>query len=475
MVPDRPPNPSLNPIVASSLTCGRRIVNFRRVVPGLQFAPVTQQTADRIRHHAPVGGHTGTRASLALLLVLSGPLACSSSSAIPKAPAQRTALAVPADDPRVAPLQEALDAFVARTGAPGATLGLVFPDGRTLALVSGVSDRERRIPLARDAKLLAGSVGKTFVSAVALQLVSERRLELDAPISRWFGNEPWFARLPNAKDITVRQLMRHTSGLVRYEFQPAFGAAIKADLQRVWTPLERLSYIFDLKPPFAAGEGWVYSDTNYIVLGMIIERITGKAYDDELSRRLLRPLRLDGIIVANRPDLPGIANGYAGPKNELGGFDATLDSRGVLKVNPQLEWTGGGVASTALDLARWGWLLYEGHAFPPNLLPAMLDSVPAQLGPNTRYGLGVIIRETSLGTALGHSGFFPGYATELLYVKSRRTSAALQVNRSDPYPRGMNAFLVEAIQKTTPALSRAPAGADVSNGPPRTMAAGCDL
>ena len=352
-------------------------------------------------------------------------------------------------DPRAATLrpelQRKLDSLRAAGRFPGVTLGVVLPSGASLALATGFSDTTRRVPMTSADRLLQGSVGKTYVSAVALQLVKEGTLDLDAKIERYLGREAWFARLPNARDITVRQLMTHTSGLVRYEFQPAFTAALRASPMKSWTPEERLAYVLDSKPPFAAGQGWEYSDTNYIVLGMIIERLTGRTYYDELRRRILAPLALRNTIPSDRPELPGVVNGYAGPQNDLGGFDASLVG-GRLAVNPQLEWTGGGIASTAEDLARWAKLLYEGKAFDPALLPTLLDGVPSRLGQNVRYGLGVMIHPTALGTAYGHSGFFPGYATEMRYFPTSRVAVAVQVNVTSPYPRGLVPFLVEVAR-----------------------------
>jgi D-alanyl-D-alanine carboxypeptidase len=342
-------------------------------------------------------------------------------------------------------LRPALDSLRAAQRFPGATLALALADGRTIALATGYADTARKVPLRTTDLLLQGSVGKTYVSAVAMQLVAEGRLDVDAPLARWFGSEPWFDRLPNARDITVRQLMTHTSGLVRYEFDPRATAVLRAEPMKTWTPLDRLQYLFGTRAPFAAGQGWDYSDTNYIVLGMIIERITGRPYYAELLRRVLVPLGLAHTVPSDRPDLPGLANGYAGPKNDLGGYDASLDAAGRLRVNPQFEWTGGGVASTTEDLARWGKLLYEGRAFDAALVRRMVDAaVPARLGPNVKYGLGVIVRPTALGEAWGHSGFFPGYATELLYFPELKIAAAIQVNGTDPYPRGLVPFLVRA-------------------------------
>ncbi len=265
-------------------------------------------------------------------------------------------------------------------------------------------------------------------------------------MARYLGDRPWFARLPNARAMTVRQLLTHTSGLVRYEFDPRVAAVLRAQPLKAWTPEERLSYLFDAAPPFPAGRGWDYSDTNYIVLGMILERVTGRPYDTLLRTRLLGPLGLTNTVSADRPDLPGLANGYAGPANELGGYDASLDARGRLRLNPQFEWTGGGVAGTTADLARWGKLLYEGKAFGPALLPRLVDGVPARLGPGARYGLGVMLRPTALGITWGHGGFFPGYATELLYFPEARIAAAVHVNGTDPYPRGLVPFVVGAVR-----------------------------
>ena len=104
-------------------------------------------------------------------------------------------------------------------------------------------------------------------------------------------------------------------------------------------------------------------------------------------------------------------------------------------------------ASTAHDLARWAKMIYEGKAFSPDLLPQVLEGVPApMLGRETRYGLGAIIRKTQAGTSYGHSGFFPGYATEMLYFPASRVAVAVQVNRTDPYPRGLVPFLVQVAR-----------------------------
>jgi D-alanyl-D-alanine carboxypeptidase len=366
-------------------------------------------------------------------------------AAIQQGHAQGTAAPATASDSLRARLQTMLDSLRRVGGFPGATFGITFPDGRAIGLATGMSDTALKRPMSPSDRLMQGSVGKTYVAAVALQLVHERKLDLDAPISRYLGDRPWFARLPNATSVTVRQLMNHTSGLVRYEFNPAFLTAVTREPMRDWKPEEQIAYLFDARPPFAPGEGWEYSDTNYIVLGLIIEQLTGSTYHAELRRRLLAPLGLTNTVPVEGPRVPGLAQGYAGPRNDFGGHNAMLID-GVMTINPRFEWTGGGMASTAEELARWTRLLFEGRAYDSTLFAQSLAGVPARLGPNTRYGLGVIIRDSPLGVTYAHSGFFPGYATEMLYIPSSKIAVAIQVNASDPYPRGLVPFLLAAAR-----------------------------
>jgi D-alanyl-D-alanine carboxypeptidase len=337
----------------------------------------------------------------------------------------------------VASLQRVADSARAAQKWPGLSVALVMADGRVVAAASGYADTVRKIPLTIRDRLLQGSVGKTYVAAVAMQLVDEGQLDLDAPLSRYLGHTPWLDSVPNGREATVRQIMQHTSGIVRYEFQPAVTARLRADPFKVWTPVERLRALFGTTAPFAAGKGWEYSDTNYILLGIIIERLTGRTYYQEVQRRVLDKLELRNTIPSDKRALPRVANGYAGPKNDLGGYDASIGADGLMAINPQFEWTGGGIASTTSDLARWAKLLYEGKAFPPAMLSRMLEGVPARLGGNAQYGLGVIIRPTILGPSWGHSGFFPGYATEMVYFPLSKIAVAVQVNLTDPYPRGL--------------------------------------
>ena len=339
---------------------------------------------------------------------------------------------------------------------PGATVGVVLPDGESFGLAVGYSDRDAKTPMRATDRMPAGSTGKTFAAATAMQLIKDGKISLDDKVEKYLGKESWFVRLPNAKDITVRQLMNHTSGLVRYEFKKEFTDFLTANPYKVWTPEDRLAYLFDEKPPFEAGKGWDYSDTNYIVLGMIIERVTGKNFYDEANKRFVKKFKLSDTVPQDGPELKGVVQGYAGANNPFGGKDKMIEN-GKFIVNPQLEWTGGGWASTGQDLARWAKLMYEGKAFDPSMVPVMLEGVPAKLGRDTKYGLGVIIRPTQAGTAYGHSGFFPGYMTDMMYFPDKKIAVAVQVNTSVPQDLGkpLGRVVVEIAQMIDAAGSTA--------------------
>jgi D-alanyl-D-alanine carboxypeptidase len=345
-------------------------------------------------------------------------------------------------------LQLKLDEWHKAGKFPGATLGVALANGESFGLSVGYSDRGAKTPMKSTDRMLAGSTGKTFAAATALQLIKEGKIGLDDKVEKYLGAEPWFARLPNAKDIIVRQLMNHTSGLVRYEFKDQFTKDLTANPEKTWKPAELLAYLLDEKPPFEAGKSWDYSDTNYIVLGMIIEKVSGKKFYDEANKRVVKPLKLTNTIPQDGLRLKGVVQGYAGANNPFGGKDEMI-SGGKFAINPQFEWTGGGWATTSEDLARWAKMMYEGKAYSPELLPQVLDGVAApMLGRESKYGLGVIIRKTAAGTSYGHSGFFPGYMTDMMYFPEQKIAVAVQVNTSVGRDLGkpLGRVLVEAFE-----------------------------
>lgn len=335
-----------------------------------------------------------------------------------------------------AAVQAQLDAYREASRVPGAVLAIAGADGRVEAFASGMADTARRTPMRVQDRLLMGSVGKTYVAAVALQFVREGRLELDEPVARRLGGQGWFDSLPNAGAITARHLMTHTSGLVRYEFRPEFMAAVTAHPDTVWDPRDQVRYLHGTTAPFAPGDGWDYSDTNYLVLALLLEAIAGQPIDALIAERLLRPLGLSATIPSDARRLPGVVQGYAGAANPFGGRDAMLDD-GVMLINPQFEGAGGGYAASASDAAQWGAHYFSGAPFGEALLrEASAGTVARALGPGTRYGLGMILRDsTAAGPVRYHSGFFPGYLAEIRHYPTRGVTVALLFNTSVARPR----------------------------------------
>jgi D-alanyl-D-alanine carboxypeptidase len=242
-------------------------------------------------------------------------------------------------------------------------------------------------------------------------------------------------------------LLDHTSGIP--EFGSAFMQALIEQPGRVRQPVEAVQSVAGATPVAPAGAKFAYSDVNYQLLQLIAERITGRSAADEIARRLLEPNRLTRIVAANRKNIPGLVQGYAGTGFFLG-FDSVM-SNGSLILDPTFEGGGGGFVTNAGDLARWMALFAEGRVFDAELLAHVRRGVPAgqlDVGTNARSGLGVEIVDTPLGTAYGHGGFFPGYLSLALWYPDAGVSLAIQVNSSanGAVARPLRDVLLEAAQ-----------------------------
>jgi len=326
-------------------------------------------------------------------------------------------------------LQARLDEVRAETGFPGATLAVVLADGRNIHLSTGVSDPESGEPMKPTDIMFSGSTGKTFFAGLAMQLVEEGKLDLEQPLATYFGEVGWFERLPNHDGITVRHLLSHTSGLPRYVEERVFWEDLATEPDRVWQPVELLAYILDHPPLHPAGEGWAYSDTNFIVLGMIIEQVTGSTVYEEVERRFIVPLGLTRTAPSTARHLPGLIQGCSGD-SPMFDFPAHPLQDGVYFINPQFEWTGGGFVTNSLDLARWLRELVDGDLLSETSKKAM--KVPADeaalLAEGESYGLGLQIWTSDQGLVYGHGGIFPGHQTQIEFSSAHRFCLALQIN-----------------------------------------------
>ena len=327
---------------------------------------------------------------------------------------------------------------------PGATLAIALPDGLVLEFTVGFADTAAQLKMPKNARMPAGSIGKTFVSTVALGLVADGVLELDEPITRWLGDKEWLARLPNYESITLRHLLNHSSGIIDHVFdsESSFQSFAKDQLQPgnpkiPFDPREFVQFVLDKEPLFPAGDGFHYSDTGYILVGMIIEAVTEKPYYEVLTQGILKPQELIQTSPLDSLYIPGVVQGYAPQSNKLFGISEEVIQNGVFAFHPSIEWTGGGLVSTSADLVKWVKALYEHQVIAPVYVSEMLTSIampthpPDDQGHVYGYGLGVSVAKTDNGICYLHGGFFPGYHSFVAYYPNTKIAIAMQINADD--------------------------------------------
>ena len=337
-------------------------------------------------------------------------------------------------EPLKSDLKKSLDSLVQHHQLPGITLGLVLPDGASIQLGSGLADKETGTPMPPNGRMYAGSVGKMFVSAVALKLLEQQLFSLEDKISKYLGDRAWFASLPNGADITIKDLMQHTTGIPRYIGQPEFLADIKQNPHKERSPEDCIAYVLNKTPLHPTGKGWGYSDTNYLILGLIMEQESKRTYYDMLQEWILKPLKLSNTTPIKVDSFEGMVQGYI--DNPLFGLPDKMIQNGQLVMNPEFEWTGGGVLSNTLDLAIWAKQLHEGKVVGSSVYQQLIQAVDQRTGQvsNSGYGLGTFVWNKPTGIRYGHAGFFPGYLTQVEYSKNHKYALAIQLNTDGSYP-----------------------------------------
>ncbi len=352
-------------------------------------------------------------------------------------------------------IEALLAAFQSQHGFPGATAAYVLPDGTVGSAAIGLADIEAKTEMTPDTRMLAASVGKTMVGALVLALESEGTLSRSDLISNFLGNRTWFDRLPNAPKITIRHLLTHSAGLPDHVHMAGAARALMEQLgTRHFQPENAIAFVLDKSPLFAAGNGWSYTDTGYMLLGLVIEEASGQTYENLIATRFLKPLGFAQTSSSNVPALPGLAVGYTTPTNILSLPRRTVDRKGTLLWNPAIEWTGGGLISTSHDLARWGDALFSGRALKQPYLDRLLDSVSVDPDtPSVRYGSGIAIySETKFGRVYGHGGWLPGYVSSLRHYADHGITIAFQIN-SDVGSVDDSSDLVSSLETALAALS----------------------
>jgi D-alanyl-D-alanine carboxypeptidase len=328
-----------------------------------------------------------------------------------------TAGAASAADSRARPagevraeLQAALD-DLRDLGVVGAQ-GTVSVGSRNAVARSGTADRRTGAPMPYDGRFRIGSNTKTFTAVVVLQLAGEGRLSLDDPIERWLPGVV-SGHGHDGNRVTVRQLLQHTSGIFNYTNDlPALASQEEFFKHRFdhYDPADLVAVAMRHAPDFAPGTGWGYSNTNYILAGMVIERVTGQPWEAQVRSRILRPLALrDTSYPQDRPYLPSpSARAYqqfepGGPLLDTTGFNATAAG------------AAGGLVSTTADLTRFWRALQRGELLRPRQVAELRDTVLADdlqdIRAGVRYGLGIFWIPNRCGGFWAHPGDVPGTST----------------------------------------------------------------
>lgn len=356
-------------------------------------------------------------------------------------------------DPALAStLQAELDDSVTVLGYPALAAAVILPDGSSWSGAAGMADVANAIPATPDTAFAVASITKTFVAGLMLMLAHDGILSLDDPLARWLPELAGDARF-RADRVTVRQLLDHTSGIAEYRDDPSCTAIFEAHAARAWTPQDVISCVGS--PTFAPGADWSYSNTNYILAGMVVERATGSTVASQMRLRIFTPLGLARTVLQpeERPGSP-VAHAYSAwvptgtPEAPADPWDGTgLTPNAALSA---AAWTAGGIASTVPDIARWAAALYGGRVLDPASLREMLDFERiAGLPSGGTYGLGVMRWLEEGGLAIGHAGGQVGFQSLMWYLTKQGATLVVLTNTDarplDPVSQSLQRIVLEHL------------------------------
>jgi len=298
---------------------------------------------------------------------------------------------------------------------PGAIVGVWVPEMGEWVAAFGVADIDAQRDMGIEDKVRIASITKTFTATLVLLLSDEGLLGLDDPLEKYVSGVPY------GDVMTIRQLLDMTAGLYSFSEDEGFLEAFTADPLMEMTPRQSLDIALAHEPDFPPGQGWHYSDTNYEVLGMIVEQVTGNAIEDEMRTRIIEPLALSHTSFPTTPDMPeGHARGYVlGSEGHLA--DYTL-------VSPSVPWAGGAMISNLEDLKAWVKALATGELLSAEMRERQLEwiTIPELSNVDGKYGLGIM----SLSGFLGHNGAIFGYNSTALYLPEEDATMVVLVNKS---------------------------------------------
>ncbi|WP_030690761.1 serine hydrolase [Streptomyces globisporus] len=308
-------------------------------------------------------------------------------------------------------LDRAIEDVREQAGIPGVAVGLWMPGKGSYVRATGVADKATGEPMTTDGFVRIGSETKTFTVTALLELVDDHRIRLDDPIARYVHG------VPNGHRITLRHLAEMRSGLFPYTSDPGFVHDLLSDPQRSFTPEETLAYGFKHKNTFEPGARFEYSNSNLVLLGLVVEKVSGRPLTEFLRDRVLRPARLRHTFLPTGPEFPEPhPRGYT--NQTLSG--AVTDSTGW---NPSWAWAAGAMISDLHDLRRWAKVLATGELLSPETQAQRLRTLPTG-HPGLGYGLGVF----DANGWIGHNGSIPGYETVTVHLPERDATLVIMIN-----------------------------------------------
>jgi D-alanyl-D-alanine carboxypeptidase len=327
-----------------------------------------------------------------------------------------------AADPRFAAAKRhAIDAAFTQsfavTKAPGAVVGIWMPGEGAYVATRGFADARTKQPMRSTYYFRIGSITKTFTATALLILADEKKLSLDDPVSKYAN---W---VPNGDNITLRMLADMTAGLHSYTEDDGWIRTMLSNLQRVWTPRELVDVGISQPPDFPPGKGWHYSNTNYVLLGMILEQASGKKIQDLFAEKIFRPLKLRHTVWPTTPAMPHPeARGVTMQTLDDTRADAT-------NRNPSWAFTAGQLISTMADLHVWVRSYTTGTLISKEMQRERVTWMT--MPPNTpvrHYGIGI----GEDNGWLGHTGELPGYNTAAYYLPAKKAIIVIEVNSDIP-------------------------------------------
>ncbi|MBN2412975.1 beta-lactamase family protein [candidate division KSB1 bacterium] len=319
-------------------------------------------------------------------------------------------------------LQKVLDKGIKKYNVNGVSAAILFPNEKIWTGVSGISHDS--VSMNPDMLYAIGSITKNVVAALTMKLVEENAISLNDPLSKWLPEYPYIDG-----NITIRQLLNHTSGIYMFWDNQQIWDALKEDRTKIWTPKDILNYIKE--PYFAPGEGWHYSNTNYLLLAMIIEKVTGSTLSTEFKNRFWQPLGINNAYLSLQEELPENQAHVFGDNfnNDGSNIDLTFLPRAS---HESITYGSSGIFITAEDLARWCHSLFEGKVLSQQSMNEMLQFVKFRPVANmSAYGLGVQIYPKSFSygkEAIGHGGANIGTSTYMVYLPDYHVSIVVMIN-----------------------------------------------